>query len=336
MPPIKLVIGGSLFLSKDNWKSDTFKSFVETLHANGVTDIDIAQSYGDSEEFLGEVRAGERFSIATKIPGIIDPGSLRKDQVIERTQTSLKKLNIQQIDILYLHSSDPTIPIEETLSGIQELFEAGSFRRFGISNHSVEEVRKIYDHQNLRGWVLPTAYQGNYNPLTRGFEKDLFPTLRELGISFYAYSPTAGGFLAKTKQQIEDGVGRFGRDGGAQGFFYNEMYRKPSMLNALTVWEDIAKDAGISKYDLASRWVAFNSGLDPKYGDGIVIGASSLSQLEENLAGLRNGPLSPATVSSVNRIWETVSHEAPVVNATFVVSASKKYSKEIENKRLRK
>lgn len=119
MASVKPIIGGGLFLSKDNWTPAALKSCLEDLRVRGVTEIDVAQGYGDSEELLGEARAGESFNIATKIPGIMDPGSLRKDQVFQRTQASLKKLNIKQTDILYLHSPDPTIPIEETLSGIQ-------------------------------------------------------------------------------------------------------------------------------------------------------------------------------------------------------------------------
>ncbi|KAI8293021.1 Oxidoreductase sirO [Colletotrichum sp. SAR 10_98] len=329
MVSVKPIIGGGLFLSKDNWTPSALKSCLEDLRVRGVTEIDVAQGYGDSEELLGEARAGESFNIATKIPGIMDPGSLRKDQVIQRTQASMKKLNIEQIDILYLHSPDPTIPIEETLSGIQQLFEDGAFRRFGVSNHTAEELQRIYDHQKSKGWVLPAVYQGNYNPLTRSFEKNLFPTLRKLGISFYAYSPTAGGFLAKTKQQIVDGAGRFGKEGGAQGFFYNEMYNKPSMLDALAAWNEIAQDAGVSGYDLATRWVAFSSSLGPAHGDGIVMGASSVPQLGDNLAGLEKGPLPAEIVSRIDMIWDNVSHEAPVVDIPFITSTGMKYASQI-------
>ncbi|KAF4918971.1 Oxidoreductase sirO, partial [Colletotrichum viniferum] len=183
-----------------------------------------------------------------------------------------------------------------------------------------------------KGWVVPTVYQGNYNPLTRSFEKTLFPTLRKLGISFYAYSPTAGGFLAKTKQQIVDGAGRFGKEGGAQGFFYNEMYNKPSMLEALATWNEIAQDAGVSGYDLATRWVAFNSALDPAHEDGIVMGASSVSQLGDNLAGLKKGPLPVAIDSRIDKVWDKVFHEAPVVDIPFITSTGMKYASQIAAK----
>ena len=78
-----------------------------------------------------------------------------------------------------------------------------------MSNYKVEDVQKVYDICKEKGYPLPEVYQGNYSAVARKQEEVLFPTLRKLGISFYAYSPIAGGFLVKTKQQVLDGAGRF-------------------------------------------------------------------------------------------------------------------------------
>lgn len=318
-----------MFLRKEPWEDPSkIRSLIDALVAGGVHEIDTAQGYGDAEIILGG--SGETvipFAVATKIPGVIAPGSLRRDEVVRRTQESLHKLRVKQIDILYLHSPDPSIRIEETLAGIQELFVAGAFRRFGLSNHTTKEVQNVYDHQQSKGWVLPSVCQGIYNPITRHCESDLLPLLRKLGIAFYAYSPTAGGFLAKTKQQVLDGVGRFGTE-DAQGAFYNELYNKPALLEVLKPWADIAEDAGTAPYQLASRWVAYNSCLRAEYGDALIMGAKDVEQLKENLACLKEGPLPSEICRRIDGIWKLdgVRQEAPIVDATFITTTTKKLS----------
>lgn len=326
MAGLKVILGGGIFWSKDQWSPSKLQTFLDCLAAAGVKSIDTAQLYGESEAVLGEASSRTEFEIGTKLPGITVPGSFQTEQVVERTQESLRKLNVDQIDILYLHTPDPSIPIEQTLQGIQKLFTEGAFRRFGLSNYTAEDVRNIYEHQKSKGWVLPSVYQGGYNPISRQYEEDLLPLLRKLGIAFYAYSPTAGGFLAKSKQQVLDGVGRFGKDGGTEGVFYNELYNKPALLEILATWSQIARDAGTSPYHLATRWVSYNSALRPEYGDALIIGVHGSEQLNENLAGLKQGPLPPSIAERVDAVWESARHEATVVDAKFVQSVMKKIS----------
>ncbi|KAF5688587.1 aldehyde reductase [Fusarium denticulatum] len=314
MTGIKVVLGAGAFWTKSQWTAAEVKTYLDVLAAGGVKEIDSAQAYGDSELVLGDNRASEKFEVSTKLPGIMDPGSYRRDEVLARTRKSLERLRVGQLDILYLHSPDPSIPIEETLAGIQDLYLAGAFRRFGLSNYTPEEVRKIHDNQRAKGWVLPTVYQGNYNPVARSYEQDLIPTLRELGIAFYAYSPAAGGFLAKSKEQVLAGAGRFAKDGGLLSDLYNTLYNRPSLLEALSTWHDIARHAGCSPYDLAIRWVAFNSVLKPDYGDAVIIGPSNVERLQWTLDGVGKGPLADEIVQRIDTLWDSVKHEAPKDN----------------------
>lgn len=216
------------------------------------------------------------------------------------------------MDIFYIHSPDAATPISETLAGVNEVYKAGLFERFGLSNFPADEVQKVYDYSKEHGYVLPTVYQGNYSPVARKQETLLFPTLRRLGLAFYAYSPLAGGFLTKTRQQILEGAGRFSDQ--ALGGMYRDMYCKPSYLAALEHWEDIAKEQGSSRSDLAYRWVAYHSPLKHEQGDGIIIGASSLQQLEQTLQGIEAGPLSDPVVQRIDELWEGIQHEAPLDN----------------------
>lgn len=199
------------------------------------------------------------------------------------------------------------------LSAINELHKAGVFKRFGLSNFVASDVQTVYDHCEKNGFVKPTVYQGNYSPVARRQDTELLPTLRKLSISFYAYSPLAGGFLTKTKQDIVDGKGRFGPTGMGNGM-YLKMYGKPELLESLAFWESIARDAGVTRAELAYRWVKYNSPLSPEHGDGIIVGTSSLKQLEQTLEGLNRGPLPAQVVEKIDAMWETVKHVAPLDN----------------------
>lgn len=225
---------------------------------------------------------------------------------------------MDQVDVYFLHSPDPETPLEETLAAIQELYAAGKFRRFGLSNFLPDQVQQAYDICKEKGYVLPSVYQGNYNPVARRIEADLFPLLRKLNMSFFAYSPLAGGFLTKKHEDITNGVsgGRFDKDSRI-GQMYHKLYNKPTLLAALEKWEDIAKDAGVSQAELAYRWVAFNSALKREHGDGIILGASRPSQLENTLEGLEKGPLDGEVVKRIEGVWDTVKDEAPLDNFNY-------------------
>lgn len=95
---------------------------------------------------------------------------------------------------------------------------------------------------------------------------------------------------------------------------YSGMYSKPSYLEALAEWEQIANEVGCSRAELAYRWVSYNSPLDPKYGDAIIVGASSIQQLEQTIAGLKNGKLPESAAKKIDHIWTTIEHEAPLDN----------------------
>lgn len=170
----------------------------------------------------------------------------------------------------------------------------------------------IYDIQLAAKSVLPTAFQGNYNAIARHTEEDLFPLLRKLHISFYAYSPIAGGFLVKDAARLrsKDVEGRFSGE-TFLGDMYPSLYGKESMYEALDKWGYIARDAGISKAALAYRWVVHHSVLKPEHGDGVIIGSRTVSQLEETLTAIDAGPLDAQIAKAVGDIWNLVKDDAP-------------------------
>ena len=179
---------------------------------------------------------------------------------------------------------------------------------------TVEQTEAIYNHCKEKGYVLPTVFQGNYNPVSRHIEADLFPCLRRLGIAFYVYSAIAGGFLAKTVEQIKaGGEGRWDPTSFIGGM-YHKLYNRPKVLEGLKEWEAIAKDAGIPPAELAYRYMAYHSFLREDLGDAIIVGATKPEQLVQTVEGLNKGPLPTDIAERVNKVWDVVKDEAPVNN----------------------
>lgn len=97
---------------------------------------------------------------------------------------------------MFLHAPDRETPFEETCQALDKAFREGYFKRFGLSNFRADEVEKIVAICTEKGYNPPTVYQGQYNPIVRRNEAELFPVLRKHGIAFYAWSPSAGGAFA--------------------------------------------------------------------------------------------------------------------------------------------
>jgi aflatoxin B1 aldehyde reductase len=164
---------------------------LDYFYNRGYRDLDTARGYsphaaGTSEPLLGAVDAGKRFNIDTKIFSYGDHPHSR--QSIElNIDESLGALNVTQVDVEYLHVPDRTTPFEETVEAMDKAYREGKFRRFGLSNYTAKEVQEIVQICEDRGFVKPTVYQGQYNAIVRGREKELFPILRKHGIAFIAW-----------------------------------------------------------------------------------------------------------------------------------------------------
>ncbi|KAI7774831.1 hypothetical protein LA080_007763 [Diaporthe eres] len=319
-----IVFGGGILTAPYVKDADETQEYLDLLGELGIKIIDTAALYGQSETFLGEKGAASKFTIDTKHPGIMSPEPSTKDVVIASGKESLKKLATSQVDVYYLHNADTRLPFEGTLEGIDALYKAGAFRRFGISNFDAEQVKEVLRICKERGFVPPTVYQGNYNAVGRLPETELFPILRENNIAFYAYSPIAGGFLAKTQEQLKEGKGRWDPESFI-GKLYKHLYLdRPTILGALDEWNAIAKSEGIPPAELAFRWTVHNSILDGAKGDAVIIGASSLKQLRGTVAGIQKGPLSAEAQKRIQGIWDSMKHEAFLDNINGLSDEFKK------------
>ncbi|KAJ6006902.1 hypothetical protein N7451_004846 [Penicillium sp. IBT 35674x] len=199
------------------------------------------------------------------------------------------------LDILYIHAPDRRISLEDQLETFHQLHQAGKFKRFGLSNFLADEVEDVVRICREKNYVLPSVYQGNYSPVARRADTDILPTLRKHNISFYAYSPIAGGFLTKDVDTlVKDGDGR--------------------MLEGLKLWEEISKGSGIAKDELAYRWVAYNSHLKGEFGDVLIFDVRTLEQVNQTLTGLKKGPLPSHIAEQIESVWKIVLLDAPLEN----------------------
>lgn len=154
--------------------------------------------------------------------------------------------------------------------------------------------------------MRPTVYQGMYNVITRGIEAELFVACRRYGLDIVVYNPLAGGlFSGKIKSRdIVPDSGRFSGEGG-QGANYRKRYFRDSTFRALQLVESAAEKHGLTLIETALRWTVHHSALRIKDGnDGIIIGVSSVAQLENNLDNLEKGPLPEEVVQALDEAWQ--------------------------------
>ena len=180
-------------------------SLLRAAVERGVTFFDTAEVYGPfiNEELVGEALAPFRgqLVIATKFGFDLDPkldprgmqGSpglnSRPEHIKEAVEGSLKRLKVETIDLLYQHRVDTNVPIEDVAGAVKDLIQEGKVKHFGLSEAGVQTIRRAHAVQPL------TALQSEYSLWTRGPEKEVLPTLEELGIGFVPYSPLGKGFL---------------------------------------------------------------------------------------------------------------------------------------------
>lgn len=319
--PPHLVLGTTSVQSKGSFKTnETVIPLLKTVLENGINTIDTAQLYGDSEVVLGAAGVADLgFTVDSKVPGIFVPGSLDPTTLDSDARRSVQRLGVKSMDVFYIHSPDPKYPIAQTLEVLDRLHKEGLFARLGLSNFSVEDVREACNVASEKGFVAPTVYQGNYSAIARRAEDELIPLLREKGIAFYAYSPLAGGFLAKRNKEELFGVetgGRFAKGGKRSFAMYQELYSsKPKLVGALETWAGIADGEGCeSVAELGYRWVAWNSKLEAALGDKVVIGASRLEQVPQVVGWVRKGALSEKAAGAIDAMWGEVKDEAPMDN----------------------
>lgn len=310
MGNVQFVLGTMNFGPQVN--TEDAKQMLINFADKGFTEVDSAYVYnnGSTENILGEILPDfkdDQFEIATKVHPRIT-GKLDGEAIYFQFNESLKRMGLKKVDILYFHFPDKITPIDEALQIATELKAQGKIKELGISNYPAWMVADICHISEKNGWIKPTVYQGMYNGICRNIESELFPALRKFGLRFYAFNPLAGGMLTGKHKSIESDPtpGRFAR---LQS--YRNRYWKKGYFDAIKVLNDTCKKENVLPVEAAFRWLFNHSLLDGKFGDKVIVGASSLNQLEQNISFINKGELPVEIIEALNDAWMIAKPDSP-------------------------
>mmetsp|Transcript_18708 Transcript_18708/g.24693 ORF Transcript_18708/g.24693 Transcript_18708/m.24693 type:complete len:357 (+) Transcript_18708:111-1181(+) len=245
--------------------------------------IDTARVYagGKTEPMVGQVlkKVGlisGKFLVGTKAHPSVKPG-LSVEGINEQLNTSLHEMQLSSVGEYYLHQPDTENSLLDSLICAHALVSEGKISEIGLSNYHASEVARAFELCQEHKLTPPTVYQGLYNPLNRLVEDQLIPILKQNGCSFVAYNPLAAGLLSgKHKSSSKFTPGRFKNNENYIPRFYTDANFKAVDL----IRKQCEKD-GISMVEATYRWLLCHSALDEN--DGLLVGASSLQQLDQNL-----------------------------------------------------
>lgn len=302
---MKIILGSMTFSDQvdDSTASDMIEQFCATEHR----EIDTAYVYhdGETEKLLGRLNKQGKL-LSTKLAGKANPaigGGLTPASVTMQLTESLERIGQDAFDLFYLHMPDLNTPISDTLECIDKHHRQGHFARFGLSNYAAWQVAEIVELCKHNGWIQPSVYQGMYNALTRDVERELLPCLSHYNINFYVYNPLAGGMLSGKHASV-DAQPDNGRFASFQG--YRDRYWKPDMFSVVKSFVDACQSCDLVPASAAIRWLVHHSAIANNNSDAIILGSSTMTHFEQNLAACNEGPLPDVVVQSLDAGWEQV------------------------------
>ena len=260
----------------------------------GINFFDTADIYGagQSEEFLGRALKGRRHQaiIATKFgmksgeaTGGADPSYIR-----ESLNRSLRRLQVDMIDLYQIHCPDPNTPLEETMGALNDAVNAGKVREIGCSNFSLQQIRAARATPGPRHFA---SVQNDYSMLKRDAEADVLPECVRTGITFLPYFPLANGLLTgKYRKGRPFPESSRGKDGfGPKVFTAENLERTEALIG-------FAESRGHSLLQLAFSWLAARPEVS-----SVIAGAKTPDQVREN-SSAASWKLTPDELSHVSRI----------------------------------
>ncbi|MFZ0960693.1 MAG: aldo/keto reductase [Terriglobia bacterium] len=270
----------------------------------GINFFDTANVYnrGAAETIVGKFLKGRRDKVilASKVRGKMGDApveeGLSRAAMRKAIDASLTRLGTDHLDLYYLHMPDHATPIEETLETMEELVQAGKVRFPAISNYAAWQVAEILWICEKRGYHPYSVSQPIYNLIARGIEDEYLPFCRRFGVAVVPYNPLAGGLLTgKHSRQSGPAPGtRF--DGNKM---YQDRYWHDDDFAAVEELRAIAQEAGKTLVELALRWM-----LSQPLVDSIILGASRLEQLQENLKAAEGPMLDNSILERCDNVWE--------------------------------
>ena len=270
----------------------------------GVTHFDLANNYGPPYG-SAETNFGTHFArdfakyrdeliISTKAgydmwPGPYGQGGGSRKYLLASLDQSLSRMGLDYVDIFYSHRFDPDTPLEETMGALDAAVRSGKALYAGISSYSAERTREAARILDELGTPL-LIHQPSYSMLNRWIEEDLLDTVGELGVGVIAFSPLAQGVLT---DRYLNGVPADSR--AARGSSLDPESLTEDILRHVRALSEIAKQRGQTVAQLALAWT-----LRDQRVTSALIGASSVAQLEDNLASVRNLEFSPEELEAID------------------------------------
>ncbi|MGB6429183.1 MAG: aldo/keto reductase [Candidatus Acidiferrales bacterium] len=308
----RVALGTMTFGAQTN--ESAARSMVDACLDFGVNFFDTANVYNHraSETILGNALRGRREQavIATKVRGKMgeaaDESGLSRAAIRKAIEASLERLATNYVDIYYLHQPDYGVSIEETIAAMDEIVREGKVRYVGVSNYAAWQVAEIHCICKDHGFSAPHISQPLYNLLARGIEEEFLPFCKSFEVGVIPYNPLAGGLLTG-KQRTAAGPMAGTRFDKNQ--MYLDRYWHADFFAAVAELETVAREAGITLVELALRWL-----LAQPQVDSILLGASRVEQLEQNLAASAGPALEPATLQKCDAVWKRLRGLTPKYN----------------------
>lgn len=270
----------------------------------GITHFDLANNYGpppgSAEERVGRIlkeMPRDELIISTKAgyrmwPGPYGEWGSRK-YVLASLDQSLRRLDLDYVDIFYSHRPDPDTPLEETLGALDTAVRSGKALYAGLSNYSGAQTADAIRICERDGLIKPIIHQPNYSMLLRRSEPDLFPVTSRFGLGVIAFSPLRQGLLT---DKYLHGIPDDSRAAVPSGFLKREDV-KPELVEKLRMLNAIAGERGESLARMALAWV-----LRPGAATTALIGASRPEQIEENVRVVDSAPFSTEELARIDKV----------------------------------
>lgn len=255
---------------------DETTSFAIIDHAlsRGINLLDTAEAYGGgaSETVVGRwiKERGRRDEV---IVGTKVAGSLKPERILASAEVSLRRLNLDIIDLFQLHRFDPDVPLEEMLGALNQLVEKGYARYIGCSNFAAWQLAKSLWKQDVNGWARLESVQPGYNLVDRNIEREMLPLCADQQIGVISYSPLGAGFLTgkyRKDEQVPKGT-RFEVMPGHQPLYFTE--RGWHTVEGLRT---VSEETGISMPHLALAWTIGQPGIT-----SVLVGARNTGQVDQ-------------------------------------------------------
>lgn len=271
---------------------ETSGQILETYVAAGGTFVDTADVYskGTSEEIIGrwlKKHPDEARQLVLTTKGRFPMGEGPNDLGLSRRhlrtalEDSLRRLDVEHIDLYQMHAWDAVTPIEETLRFLDDAVAAGKISYYGFSNYLGWQVTKAAETAKAHHWSPPVTLQPQYNLLVRDIEHEVVPACLDAGIGLLPWSPLAGGWLTGKYQrdQTPTGSSRLGDDPNRGMEAWGPRNAEERTWAVIDAVADVAKAKGVTSAQVALAWVAAQPAVT-----SVILGARTVEQLQDNLA----------------------------------------------------